>query len=135
MMWLLPIVNKRFGFGAVPQYGLKLLWLAQSWNAFDVFVISNLGCTQANIKNATKYLLDSAFVGICGDDGIVTKIVGQDCSWADASFTYGFGLMWIVAIVQWISVLYTHKTFSFDDGHMDMNMNNAVVSIQASYGD
>eukprot|EP01083_Nonionella_stella_P031667 86712_1 len=114
VIWITPLFNKHFGFGIVARYGLKLLWFAQSWNALDVFLVCQFGATQANIKNATKYLLDTAFPEYCGADGVVEPVFDEDCSWADAWFTSSIALYIVTVAIQWIGMFYTTKVFGVD---------------------
>eukprot|EP01083_Nonionella_stella_P210271 761387_1 len=111
----MPLFNTIYGFLYIPKYVLNILWFIQSWAAFDVFLLCQFGATQSNIENGTKYLIDNTFPGYCGDNGIVTKIFGEDCSWADASFVYPLGLYILNVILQWIIIIYTSKIFTISE--------------------
>jgi len=115
VVWILPLVNKRFAVAVTAKYALKLLWFVQSWNALDIYLLCQFGGTDHNIKSGTKYLLDSRFPEYCGDDGIVTQIFGEDCSWADSWFTYGMFVVSATVLVQWFAIYYTNKIFTVDD--------------------
>lgn len=134
LVWILPIFNDKLGFEIIPKYIMPIIWWIQSWNAIDIFYVCQFGCSEHNIKYGTKYLLDNKFPAYCGVNGLVTQIFGEDCSWADATFTYGMIILGAVVLFVWISMYYTNKIFGNQlNKNEDEKLNDVSKKMSLNY--
>eukprot|EP01084_Bolivina_argentea_P280282 479305_1 len=103
LIWFSPIKHKYFVFL------FKSLWFIQAWNAIDVFFIGTIsGAIEMN--TVSKWIIDSTYSDLCGDNGILTNVIGMDCFNVMGHITKGCWMAGIAAIIQWYQIWFSLST-------------------------
>lgn len=83
----------------------NVLWIAQSWNAVDIFCVDLIGSLQMNL--ISEYLIDTEMPELCGSDGIVHRLLDGKCYVGNGKFTRGWYMLVSIAVFQWAVLWYT----------------------------